>query len=152
MSPSEHPVSRLFPDMDIDEYAILKLDIRDNGLKVPILLWQGQLIDGRHRLKACQELGIEPRFETVDCKEEELSGLVWSLNRVRRQLSQSQRAMIAATESWYSEPHRPKALKAPNTEVAVPVEAVLAEIKVRTNAYLTQPKAAKKYGVSSRSV
>jgi hypothetical protein len=162
MSPSEHPVSRLFPDMDIDEYAILKLDIRDNGLKVPILLWQGQLIDGRHRLKACQELGIEPRFETVDCPEEELSGLVWSLNRVRRQLSHSQRAMIAATESWYSEPHRPKALKAPErdtstTEVAIPVEAVLAEIKVSLEAekvghvsYLTQQKAANRYGVSDR--
>ena len=164
MSLPEHPVARLFPDMDADEFACLKLDIRDNGQKVPILLWQGQLIDGRHRLKACQELGIEPRVEAVDCPEEELSGLVWSLNRIRRQLSHSQRAMIAATESWYSEPHRPKALKAPdgdasNTEVAVPVEAVLAEIKVSeeaekvgTGSYLTQQKAANRYGVSSRYV
>jgi hypothetical protein len=109
MSPTEHSIVRLFPDMDPEEFTILKLDIRDNGLKVPILLWRGQLIDGRHRLRACRELGIEPSFETVECSEGDLPSLVWSLNRVRRQLSHSQRAMIANIISMYSVPHRPKA-------------------------------------------
>jgi ParB-like chromosome segregation protein Spo0J len=48
----EHAVSRLFPDMSETEYRDLAADIRAHGLKAPILLWHGLLIDGRHRLKA----------------------------------------------------------------------------------------------------
>jgi ParB-like nuclease domain len=137
--PPEHPVARLFPDMDPGEFAILKFDIRDNGLKVPILLWRGQLIDGRHRLRACRELGIEPRFETVDCREEELAGLVWSLNRLRRQLTTSQRAMIANAISMYSERGRPKELPGPATpmeeraDINARVVQLAAEDKIRIN-------------------
>jgi hypothetical protein len=70
--------------------------------------------------------------------------------------------MIAATESWYSERGRPKALMSSEgskePEVTAPVEAVLSEIKasleaekIGTSSYLTQQKAGNRYGVSSMS-
>ena len=43
----------------IDGYEELKGDISKNGLLVPIILRNGKLLDGRHRYKACKELGIE---------------------------------------------------------------------------------------------
>ena len=107
---NEHPVIQLIPTMDRGRYAELYLDIKAHGQKVPCLLWRGQLIDGRHRLKACRELGIEPRFETIECPEEDLLSLVWSLNVMRRQLTSSQRAMVAAAATRYLDRGRPKML------------------------------------------
>lgn len=94
-----HQVARLFPDLGVDEYAGLKSDIAAHGLKLPILVWQGQLIDGRHRLRACREAGVEPRFEEVDGPEEGLPALVWSLNGARRSLTPTQKAAVAALMS-----------------------------------------------------
>jgi len=44
------------------EFQSLKDNIRDNGFDInfPILLYEGMIIDGRHRYQACLELGIEP--------------------------------------------------------------------------------------------
>ena len=44
------------------EFAALVADIRDKGQLEPIWTHQGKIIDGRHRLQACQELGIAPRL------------------------------------------------------------------------------------------
>jgi hypothetical protein len=125
---NEHPVIQLIPTMDRGRYAELYLDIKAHGQKVPCLLWRGQLIDGRHRLKACRELGIEPRFETIECPEEELLPLVWSLNVMRRQLTNSQRAMIAAAATRYSDRGRPRAL--PQTGENVDFSTISTELPV----------------------
>lgn len=58
---TEHPIAALLPDMSGEEYGALRDDIRANGLLVPITTHDGQVLDGRHRLRACRELGIEPR-------------------------------------------------------------------------------------------
>jgi hypothetical protein len=114
--------------------------------------------DRAYRLRACRELGIEPRFETVDCREEELAGLVWSLNRLRRQLTTSQRAMIANAISMYSERGRPKELPGPATpqeeraDINARVVRLAAEDKIRINSHLTQREAARMYGVTTRYV
>src|SRR5687767_14928753 len=47
-----------------DEYEKLKDDIQRHGLEEPIKVnSQMVILDGHHRNKACQELGIPPRFE-----------------------------------------------------------------------------------------
>jgi ParB-like nuclease domain len=108
-SPPEHKTAGLFPAMTPAEYRDLCNDIKVNGLRAPILLWHGQLIDGRHRLRACHEVGVQPRFEEVDCQEEGLERFVWSMNAARRSLTTSQRAMVAARMSQGSVVGRPSA-------------------------------------------
>ena len=55
------------------------------------------IIDGRHRYKACTELGIDPIFApSWQGNHSDITALVISLNLHRRHLSESQRAMLAA--------------------------------------------------------
>lgn len=77
------------------EFSGFKEDIAKNGLKLPIYLHEGKIIDGRNRYKACLEIGghVE-RFEEWDGVGS-LVGFVASLNLQRRNLSQSQKAMAA---------------------------------------------------------
>ena len=42
-----------------DGFNELKEDIKLNGLLVPLLLRNGSILDGRHRYKACRELGVK---------------------------------------------------------------------------------------------
>jgi ParB-like chromosome segregation protein Spo0J len=93
---SLHPAVEIFPAMDESSFSGLVEDIRANGQLEPILVWRGQVIDGRNRLNACEQLGIEPKIREVDSNEDDLIGLVLSLNLHRRHLSESQRAMIGA--------------------------------------------------------
>lgn len=61
-----HPASELFPLMDGIELRSLADDIAANGLLEPISLLDGQVLDGRNRLRACKASGVEPRFVDVD--------------------------------------------------------------------------------------
>ena len=65
----EYPISEyalLFPDMDPGDYGGLVASIRVNGLLEPIAVWRGEIIDGRHRVRACLEAGVESRFIHLD--------------------------------------------------------------------------------------
>ena len=90
-----HPVAELFPLMTQAEYEELKNDIKVNGLLVAIWIYEGKIIDGRNRDRACRELGIQPRFQEWDGRGS-LVAFIISLNQHRRHLSASQRAVVAA--------------------------------------------------------
>lgn len=47
-----HPVAMLFPEMEGDQWNKFIVDIRDNGQREPIVVHNGQVIDGRNRLRA----------------------------------------------------------------------------------------------------
>ena len=71
--------------------------ISKNGLREPIIVGpDGRVIDGRHRLRACQEAGVEPQFEVFGGNDDDILKLVIDLNVNRRHLDTSQRAMIGA--------------------------------------------------------
>ncbi len=93
-----HAVVSLFPEMAAEEFQNLKSDIAQNGLTNRITFWRGQLIDGRHRIKACRELGIDwtPFVEEVEENLDPVDVAV-SLNLRRRHLTTAQRAMVAAS-------------------------------------------------------
>ncbi len=75
------------------EYAELRADVAAHGLRQPIVLFEHMVLDGRHRLRACEDESVEPRFE--EYAGDEPAAHVLSLNLHRRHLSVSQRAMIA---------------------------------------------------------
>jgi ParB-like chromosome segregation protein Spo0J len=89
-----HPAADALPKMSDTEYQQLKEDIRANGLREAIVLHEGRILDGRHRYRACVELGIEPGFRDHDGSDP--VAVVISMNLCRRHLDISQRALIAA--------------------------------------------------------
>jgi len=91
-----HSAAGLFPAMRDDEFAQLKADIREHGQKMPILVYHNKIVDGRQRLRACRELGIEPVFVAIEDLGMPVQSFVVSQNLHRRHLDDSQRAMIAA--------------------------------------------------------
>jgi N6-adenosine-specific RNA methylase IME4 len=63
LNPEYEKIAKSFP-MSREEYDALKESIKKEGLYFPIIVnEEGEILDGYHRYKACQELGIEPKFE-----------------------------------------------------------------------------------------
>ena len=90
-----HPAADIFPVMVGAEFDALLADIRENGQREPIVLHDGLVLDGRNRLRACQELGRDPITTTWN-GEGTAEAFVLSMNLHRRHLSQSERALVAA--------------------------------------------------------
>ena len=60
-----HPLADLVPTMTGGEQLYdLVADIRKHGLRHPIVLYEGKILDGRHRYTACLTAEVKPR--TVD--------------------------------------------------------------------------------------
>lgn len=89
-----HPYADLFPMMSGAERAALLDSVRADGLLHPIVVLDGQILDGRNRHSVCEELGIQPRF--VEFDGHDALRYVLATNAARRQLKEAQRAMVAA--------------------------------------------------------
>lgn len=97
MSYPIHPAAEIFPMMVDSQFAEFKKDIETYGVKEWGTLYLGQVLDGRNRYKACQELGIEMTFcEIEDTEDFDPVAYVLSHNLHRRHLTESQRSMVAA--------------------------------------------------------
>lgn len=91
-----HPMAEMFPPLPSTEFEALKDDIRQRGLLVPILLFEGKVLDGRNRYRACKEAGVPVRMKELTGTPKQAIEHVWSLNKVRRHLSSGQVAMADA--------------------------------------------------------
>jgi ParB-like chromosome segregation protein Spo0J len=89
------PLATIFPPMSEDEFGRLKADIAARGQLEPIWTHRGRVVDGRHRLRACRELGVEPVVREYD-GDGTVLGFVVAKNLHRRHLSANQRALVAA--------------------------------------------------------
>ena len=88
-----HPAANEFPLLDDARLEELADDIRTNGLREPIRVCDGLILDGRNRYIACQRAGVDPQIEHVSGETNPFA-YVWSLNGQRRDLTQDQRYLI----------------------------------------------------------
>lgn len=91
MTIEAHEIANLFPLLGGKEFEEFKEDIRKNGLKVPITIYEGKILDGRNRHRACVEVGVPPVFIAYEGSDP--VGHSWSLNYTLRHLNQSQKAL-----------------------------------------------------------
>lgn len=117
------PVCEAFPPYEHDQYQALKASISRNGLQEPIWVWSDRVMDGRHRLKACQELGIEPSVKQLTCGYQQAVSAVFAANINRRQLGTGQLALMAAQLATR---------KPGQTKAAKHVEAALSQVEAAT--------------------
>ena len=92
----QHPLSAIFPAMTAADFAQLRADIAANGLRQPIIIYDGQVLDGWHRYRACSETGTEILAEAFTGDDRAAQDFVLSANLARRHLTTSDRAIIAA--------------------------------------------------------
>lgn len=91
-----HPIAEVFPRMSNAEFEALVEDIDTYGVREPVWTWNKQVIDGRHRVLACEQLGIECPTREYEGPDSGVIAFRIQKNMVRRHLNESQRAMVAA--------------------------------------------------------
>jgi phage N-6-adenine-methyltransferase len=92
--PEFHEYANLFPMLHGEALDALREDIRAHGVRDPIIMYQGAILDGRNRFTCARDLGIEP--PVVEFEGRDPLAFVISHNLHRRHLTESQRASIAA--------------------------------------------------------
>ena len=99
MSYELHPLCTLFPRVTGAEFDGLVADIKAHGLRQPIVLHGGMILDGGNRYRACVEAGVEPVFQ--EFQGDNLVSFVLSANLHRRHLSAGQQAaIVASAQDW----------------------------------------------------
>lgn len=94
-----HPLCSLFPRMDAEAFNALRNDIDENGLRQPITLHEGMILDGGNRYRACLDVGVTPDF--VEFAGSNIVSFVFSANLHRRHLSPGQQAaIVASAQDW----------------------------------------------------
>jgi N6-adenosine-specific RNA methylase IME4 len=88
------PLAEIFPLMEGQEFDDLVADIKAHGLHEPIVIFRGQILDGRNRYRACVAADID--CQTTPYIGNDPLAFVISLNLKRRHLNDDQRRMVAA--------------------------------------------------------
>jgi len=89
-----HPLANIFPLIEGAEFEQLVADIKAHGVREPVSIYEGMIIDGRNRYRASTAAGVDCPMRTFDGADP--VAFVVSMNLKRRHLDESQRAMVAA--------------------------------------------------------
>jgi ParB-like chromosome segregation protein Spo0J len=82
-----HPLANVFPLLEGKEFDALVADIKANGLRERITLYEDKILDGRDRYRACLEAGIAVKIEDFEGDEADALAFVISKNIHRRHLT-----------------------------------------------------------------
>jgi hypothetical protein len=91
-----HAIALTMPSMPHMEYRALVEDIATHGQRDPITLFEGAVLDGVHRQRACRDIGVPVRFTVFEGSFADAVAFVVSKNVLRRHLTESQRALVGA--------------------------------------------------------
>lgn len=100
-----HPLAEVFPMFSAQELDELARDIKANGLKEAIVVYEGKILDGRNRYLACKIAKVEPRINEYQGKDP--IAFLLGQNLYRYHFSTKERAEIAAKIANMPG-HRPK--------------------------------------------
>lgn len=135
-----HPYADIFPWIEGEAFRDLVEDIRQHGVREPIVFHEGKILDGRNRYMAARELGVD--YPRIEYDGDDPLGFVISLNLKRRHLTESQRAMVAT--------------RLAKLEKGRPVEDNSANLRIfdgdQPAPKVTQSDAARMLNVSERSI
>ncbi|WP_233867222.1 DNA methyltransferase [Paraburkholderia adhaesiva] len=152
--PPLHPLASLPPSMSEAQFQTLCEDIERQGqLEAVWLDGNGQLIDGRSRLRARQQ-----QHAPLKCRiyrGDDPVGVIVALNILRRHLNESQLAMSAAKLANLGEGHPPKTagMQADSHPGYTPETAPMGAVSgVYPDYAVSQERAAQLLGVSRRTV
>ncbi|MCP4549484.1 MAG: ParB N-terminal domain-containing protein [bacterium] len=104
-----HPIAEMFPMMSDGDIAKLATRIKTNGLRHPIVLFEGKILDGRNRYLACQRAGVEPSWAQWEHSHRDAIEFAWDENEPRRHLNPGQKAVAARKRELLLESVRQKA-------------------------------------------
>jgi hypothetical protein len=88
-----HPIANVWPLMDDDKLSELAEDIRENGLINPIWTYEGKVLDGRNRYKACLLASVKATF--TEYKGDSPASFAVSLNDHRRHMNKGALGAVA---------------------------------------------------------
>lgn len=91
-----HPAANLFPEMEQTDLVSLAESIKQHGLRVPLVFFDGKLIDGRNRVRAAALAGLDtdrlPRRNLAPDVDPYL--WAWDANCSRLDYTPSQKAAV----------------------------------------------------------
>lgn len=126
---SEHSLQSQFsPDMKTKDWAKFLTEIKRDGILQPLFATKGfKVIDGRHRLKAAKELGIENvNVVFVDIPENEIASYITATKLLRDTLTKGQRACIVINLYYEAEKQKAKLTQGTRTDISSEMETSLA--------------------------
>tara|TARA_R110000751_G_C13758340_1_gene478997 strand:+ start:44 stop:1435 length:1392 start_codon:yes stop_codon:yes gene_type:complete len=87
---------KLIPALSAEEYAQLEANILEEGIREPIITWNGFIIDGHNRYEIAQRFSLECKSTSMHFNNE-IDVIIWMvLNQFgRRNLSKYQRGVLA---------------------------------------------------------
>src|SRR5262245_19575674 len=92
-----HPLADIFPLMEGEEFDALIADIKANGRRVPIVLYEEMILDGRNRYRACLAAGVPIRLGRAQFMGiTDPAAYVISANLHRRHLTSEQKRELIA--------------------------------------------------------
>lgn len=83
------------PERDFDAFVA---DIEKHGVREPVVIYDDMILDGRHRWRACERLGIVVPTVRFTGSAEDAERLAESLNRHRRHMTIAQRRELIMQE------------------------------------------------------
>jgi ParB-like chromosome segregation protein Spo0J len=93
-----HPTADIFPLMEGEELDALVADIKEYGVREKIVLFEGKILDGRNRYRACLAAGIEPGlYINAEGSIDDPVAYVISKNIHRRHLTAGEKLDIIAS-------------------------------------------------------
>lgn len=91
-----HPIACIFPMLSDEKLSELADDIRQHGLREPVVMFEGKVLDGRNRWQACTLAGVKAKTKEFTGSVSEAVEFVWSTNVHRRHLDSGQVAIAVA--------------------------------------------------------
>jgi hypothetical protein len=97
-----HEIANVWPMLEDDKLQELVDDIGSNGLINPIWTYEGKILDGRNRYRACLLARVKPVFK--EYTGDEPTAFAVSMNDKRRHMNKGQLGAIAAElEPYFAE-------------------------------------------------